>query len=386
MANKTILVVDDEKDLLDLIEYNLKKEGFNVLKAENGEEGIAIAKEHKPDLVLMDIMMPKMDGMEAVEKMRADDELKSIPIIFLTARSDEKTEVEGLDKGGDDYITKPISTTKLISRIKAVMRRFDETEEEVNRLDVHDLSIDKDRYIVNLIELDKDDTIKAFVPVKTLEDEDYINNHSIIMATKGGLVKKTTLEAYSRPRRDGIIAINIKDDDSLLAAELTDGDSQVLLANKNGRAIRFHESEVRDMGRNTSGVKGMTLGKKDEIVDMVIIRNTHEATVLAMSENGYGKRSLVDDYREQSRGGKGVITLKVTPKTGNLIALKEVTDQDDLMIITEKGKVIRMSCGGIRTMGRNTQGVRVMRLDSDGSIAAVTRVVNEDDDETSDDS
>lgn len=148
MANKTILVVDDEKDLLDLIEYNLKKENFDVLKAENGEEGIKIAKEHKPDLVLMDIMMPKMDGMEAVEKMRADDDLKSIPIIFLTARSDEKTEVEGLNKGGDDYITKPISTTKLISRIKAVMRRFDETEEEVNRLDLHDLSIDKDRYIV----------------------------------------------------------------------------------------------------------------------------------------------------------------------------------------------------------------------------------------------
>ncbi|HBX66422.1 MAG: DNA-binding response regulator [Balneola sp.] len=148
MAKNTILVVDDEKDLLDLIEYNLKKEGFAVLKAENGEEGIEIAKEHKPDLVLMDIMMPKMDGMEAVETMRADDELKSTPIIFLTARSDEKTEVEGLDKGGDDYITKPISTTKLISRIKAVMRRFDETEEEVNRLDVHDLSIDKDRYIV----------------------------------------------------------------------------------------------------------------------------------------------------------------------------------------------------------------------------------------------
>lgn len=148
MAKKTILVVDDEKDLLDLIEYNLKKEGFNVLKAENGKEGIDIAKEHKPDLVLMDIMMPKMDGMEAVETMRSDEELKSIPIIFLTARSDEKTEVEGLDKGGDDYITKPISTTKLISRIKAVLRRFDETEMEVNRLDVHDLSIDKDRYIV----------------------------------------------------------------------------------------------------------------------------------------------------------------------------------------------------------------------------------------------
>jgi len=148
VANQTILVVDDEKDLLDLIEYNLKKEGFDVLKAENGEEGIKIAKEHNPNLVLMDIMMPKMDGMEAVEKMRADEALKSIPIIFLTARSDEKTEVEGLNKGGDDYITKPISTTKLISRIKAVMRRFEGSEEEINRLDVHDLSIDKDRYIV----------------------------------------------------------------------------------------------------------------------------------------------------------------------------------------------------------------------------------------------
>jgi len=234
------------------------------------------------------------------------------------------------------------------------------------------------RAIVNLIDIDKDDQIKAFVPVKTLDDEEYINDHSIIMATKDGLVKKTTLEAYSRPRRDGIIAINIKEGDSLLAAELTDGDSQIILANKNGRAIRFHEEEVREMGRNTSGVKGMNLSKDGEIVDMVVIRNAHEATVLAMSENGYGKRSLVDDYREQSRGGKGVITLKITPKTGDLIALKEVTDQDDLMIITERGKVIRMNCGGIRTMGRNTQGVRIMRLDSDGAIAAVTRVVNEE--------
>ena len=149
MAKQTILVVDDETDLLDLIEYNLKKEGFNVLKAENGEEGIAVAKEHKPDLVLLDIMMPKMDGMQAVEEMRKDDQLKKMPIIFLTARSDEKTEVEGLNKGGDDYITKPISTTKLISRIKAVLRRFDEKEETVNRLEVHDILIDRDRYIVS---------------------------------------------------------------------------------------------------------------------------------------------------------------------------------------------------------------------------------------------
>ncbi len=148
MSKKTILVVDDEKDLLDLIEYNLRKEGFEVLKAENGEQGIEIAKKHQPDLVLLDVMMPKMDGLQAVEIMRQDESLKRMPIIFLTARSDEKTEVEGLNKGGDDYITKPISTTKLISRIKAVLRRFDEKSESVNKVEVHDLVIDRDRYIV----------------------------------------------------------------------------------------------------------------------------------------------------------------------------------------------------------------------------------------------
>ena len=242
--------------------------------------------------------------------------------------------------------------------------------------------LSRGRAIVNMIDIQKDDSIKTFVPVKTLEDEEYINKHSIIMSTKQGQVKKTTLEAYSRPRRDGIIAINIREGDSLLGAALTDGESNIILANKKGRAIRFHESDVREMGRNTSGVRGMTLGKDDELVDMVVIKNTHEATVLAISENGYGKRSFVDDYREQSRGGKGVITLKVTPKTGNLIALKEVSDKDDLMVITERGKVIRMQCKAIRTMGRNTQGVRIMRLDDDGKIAAITRVVNEDEDES----
>lgn len=145
---KTILVVDDEQDLLDLIEYNLKKEDFDVLKAEDGLEGIEVARKHRPDLVLLDIMMPKMDGLEVVERMRNDKKLKRIPIIFLTARGDEKTEVEGLDKGGDDYITKPISTTKLISRIKAVLRRFEETEEMADQINVHDIVIDKDRYIV----------------------------------------------------------------------------------------------------------------------------------------------------------------------------------------------------------------------------------------------
>jgi len=148
VSKQTILVVDDERDLLDLIEYNLKKEGFKVLKAENGEEGISKAKEYKPDLILLDIMMPKMDGLEAVEIMRKDEDLKKTPIIFLTARSDDKTEIDGLNKGGDDYITKPISTTKLVSRIKAVLRRFDDSEQTANKLEVDDLQIDRDRYIV----------------------------------------------------------------------------------------------------------------------------------------------------------------------------------------------------------------------------------------------
>lgn len=238
--------------------------------------------------------------------------------------------------------------------------------------------LSRGRAIVNLIDIEKGDSIRAFVPVQSLEDEEYVKGQSIIMATRKGLVKKTSLEAYSRPRRDGIIAINIREDDSLLGAALTHGDSYVILACDNGRAIRFHERDAREMGRNTSGVRGMRLNDDETLVDMVTIKNTHEATVLAISEKGFGKRSLVEDYREQSRGGMGVITMKITPKTGKLIALKEVSDQDDLMIITSEGKVIRMQCRGIRTMGRNTQGVRIMRLDAQSKIAGVTRVVNEE--------
>lgn len=237
------------------------------------------------------------------------------------------------------------------------------------------------RAIVNLIEIEKDDRIMTFVPVKTLDDEEFIKNHYIIMATKKGIVKKTVLEAYSRPRRDGIIAINIKEGDTLLEAGLTDGSSDILLASKSGRAIRFSESDVRDMGRNTSGVKGIDIDDTNEVVDMVIVRNTHESTVLAIAENGYGKRSLVEDYREQSRGGKGVITMKISPKTGELVSLKEVSDNDDLMIITNLGKIIRMHVHDIRSMGRNTQGVRIIRLGGDDSVSAVTRVVKDEDEE-----
>lgn len=243
--------------------------------------------------------------------------------------------------------------------------------------------LSRGRAIVNLIQIDRDDKVKTFVPIKTLEDESYINNHYIIMATKKGVVKKTILEAYSRPRKDGIIAINIDEGDTLLESKLTDGTSVIILGAKNGRAIRFYETDVRDMGRNTRGVRGMNLDENadDELVDMVVVKNTNEATVLAISEKGYGKRSLVDDYREQSRGGKGVITMKITSKTGSLIALKEVNDGDDLMIITQKGKIIRMHSKDIRSMGRNTQGVRIIKLGVEDSIGGVTRVVSDDDDE-----
>ncbi|MFO8028635.1 MAG: DNA gyrase subunit A [Cyclonatronaceae bacterium] len=243
--------------------------------------------------------------------------------------------------------------------------------------------LSRGRAIVNLIEIEKDDGVRAFVPVKTLDDEKYTRNHNIIMATEKGIVKKTSLEAYSRPRRNGILAISVDDDDNLLSASLTDGKSTILLGAKNGRAIRFKETDVRLMGRNTRGVRGINLSEKqDQVVDMVVIKNTNDATVLALSEQGYGKRSLVEDYRQQTRGGKGVITLKITPKTGKLIALKEVSDNDDLMIITEKGKIIRMHSKDIRSMGRNTQGVRMMRLGSEDRISGITRVVSEEDTET----
>ncbi|TVQ10222.1 MAG: DNA gyrase subunit A [Balneolaceae bacterium] len=235
------------------------------------------------------------------------------------------------------------------------------------------------RAIVNLIQIDKDDSIKTFVPVKTIDDEKYIKNHYIMMATRKGTVKKTLLEAYSRPRKDGIIAINIDDDDQLLGAALTDGNSTILLGAKNGRAIRFMETDVREMGRNTRGVRGISLDhKNDEVIDMVVIQNIHETSLLCLSEHGYGKRGNVADYREQARGGKGVIALKRTAKTGDLIALKAVSDVDDLMIITHNGKIIRMHCKDIRAIGRNTQGVRMMRLAEGDYISAVTRVAREE--------
>lgn len=237
----------------------------------------------------------------------------------------------------------------------------------------------KGRAIQNLINIEQDDKVKAFICTQDLKDENYINNHYVIMATKKGQVKKTSLEQYSRPRANGINAITIKEGDELLEAKLTNGNSQVLLAVKSGKAIRFEESKTRPMGRGASGVRGISLANsKDELVGMVTV-NDMDSNILVVSENGYGKRSRLDDYRITNRGGKGVKTISITDKTGQLVAIKNVSDEDDLMIINKSGIAIRMSVSDLRVMGRATQGVRLINLKDSDSIAAVAKVMPDDD-------
>ncbi|MBT7242094.1 MAG: DNA gyrase subunit A, partial [Flavobacteriaceae bacterium] len=238
----------------------------------------------------------------------------------------------------------------------------------------------KGRAIQNLINIGTDDKVKAFICTQDLKDEDYINSHYVIMATKKGQVKKTPLEQYSRPRTNGINAITIKEGDELLEAKLTTGDSQVMLAVKSGKAIRFEEEKTRSMGRNASGVRGIRLNsEKDEVIGMITI-NESETDVLVVSENGYGKRSSLEDYRITNRGGKGVKTISVTEKTGNLVAIKNVTDSDDLMIINKSGIAIRLAVENLRVMGRATQGVRLIKVRDSDAIAAVAKVMSDDDD------
>ena len=236
----------------------------------------------------------------------------------------------------------------------------------------------KGRAIQNLINIEQDDKVQAFICTQDLKDEEYINNHYVIMATKKGQVKKTSLEQYSRPRANGINAISIKEDDELLEAKLTNGNSHVMLAVKSGKAIRFEESKTRPMGRGASGVRGITLADaKDELVGMVAV-NDMDVNILVVSENGYGKRSSLDDYRITNRGGKGVKTISITDKTGKLVSIKTVTDSDDLMIINKSGIAIRMEIASLRVMGRATQGVKLINLKGDDTIAAVAKVMNDD--------
>jgi DNA gyrase subunit A len=245
----------------------------------------------------------------------------------------------------------------------------------------------KGRAIQNLINIEQDDKVKGYVVVKDLKDEEYTSNNYIIMCTKKGIIKKTSLEAYSRPRTNGINAIGIREGDELLEAKLTNGESEILMAIKSGRAIRFNESKVRSMGRTASGVRGITLSEEDEVIGMVCAQD-FSRTIMVVSENGYGKRTLLNDpetnepiYRITNRGGKGVKTLNVTEKTGNLIAIKSVTDDDDLMIINKSGLTIRMHVADIRSQGRATQGVKLINLKGKDQIAAVAKVEKDDEED-----
>jgi DNA gyrase subunit A len=239
----------------------------------------------------------------------------------------------------------------------------------------------KGRAIQNLINISQEDKVKAFICTQDLKDEEYVNSHYVIMATKKGIVKKTSLEQYSRPRTNGINAIGVREGDELLEAKLTTGTSQVFLGLKSGKAIRFEESKTRPMGRGASGVRGVSLADdQDEVIGMVTVHN-EEDHILVVSEKGYGKRSSMEDYRVTNRGGKGVKTISITEKTGGLVAIKNVTDSDDLMIINKSGIAIRLGVEDLRVMGRATQGVKLINIRENDSIAAVAKVVKEEEEE-----
>ena len=246
--------------------------------------------------------------------------------------------------------------------------------------------ISKGRAIQNMLNIDGDDKVNAFIRVKGLTDSEYINSHYLIFCTKNGVIKKTSLEAYSRPRQNGVNAITIREDDQVIQVRLTDGNFEVLMANRNGRAIRFHESKVRQMGRTATGVRGMTLDDdgQDEVIGMICVNKEDNENIMVVSQQGYGKRTLLDDengeavYRVTNRGGKGVKTINITEKTGKLVAIKNVTDESDLMIINKSGITIRLKCADFRVMGRATQGVRLINLEKrNDEIASVCKVMSE---------
>jgi DNA gyrase subunit A len=247
--------------------------------------------------------------------------------------------------------------------------------------------VSKGRAIQNMINIEREDKLKAFINIKDLTDKEYIENNYIVLVSKKGIIKKTTVEAYSRPRQNGINAITIREGDELLEARLTNGSSEIMMALRSGRAIRFPEDKVRPMGRNASGVRGIYMEEEDELIGMITLADAN-SNVLVVSENGYGKRSSIDDYRVTNRGGKGVKTINITEKTGKLISIKDVTDEDDLIIVNRSGILIRIAVADLRVMGRATQGVRLIKLQEDDSIAAVTkvrRIIEEQDEMVADD-
>ena len=230
------------------------------------------------------------------------------------------------------------------------------------------------------LNIDSDDSVTAYLRVKSLDDTEYINSHYVLFCTKKGVIKKTLLEQYSRPRQNGVNAITIREDDSVIEVRMTNGNNEIIIANRNGRAIRFHEAAVRVMGRTATGVRGITLDNdgQDEVIGMICIKDLETESVMVVSEQGYGKRSEIEDYRKTNRGGKGVKTMNITEKTGKLVTIKSVTDENDLMIINKSGITIRLKVADVRIMGRATQGVRLINLEKrNDQIGSVCKVMTE---------
>ena len=370
--------IEDLKDILDKVDrrYEIIKEELLVIKDKYGDERRSVIEYAGGDLSIED-MIP--DEQVVITISHAG-------YIKRTSLTEYKTQ----NRGG---VGQKASTTRnedflehLFVGTNHQYMLFFTQKGKCFWMRVYEIpegsKTSKGRAIQNLINIEQDDKVMAFICTQDLKDEEYINSHYVIMATKKGQVKKTSLEQYSRPRTNGINAITIKEDDELLEAKLTTGNSQVMLALKSGKAIRFEEEKTRPMGRNASGVRGIRLS----------IENPQEESVLVVSEKGYGKRSYIDDpedgeaiYRITNRGGKGVKTISVTEKTGHLVAIKTVTDEDDLMIINKSGIAIRMAVADLRVMGRATQGVKLINLKGSDSIAAVAKVMKEDEEEESDD-
>ncbi|WP_298537327.1 DNA gyrase subunit A [uncultured Algibacter sp.] len=378
-----MLTIDDLKDILEKKErrMNIIKEELVVVKEKYGDERRSVIEYAGGDLSIED-MIP--DEKVVITISHAG-------YIKRTSLSEYKTQ----NRGG---VGQKASTTRnedflehLFVGTNHQYMLFFTQKGKCFWMRVYEIpegsKTSKGRAIQNLINIEQDDKVMAFICTQDLKDEAYINSHYVIMATKKGQVKKTSLEQYSRPRTNGINAITIKDNDELLEAKLTTGNSQVMLALKSGKAIRFEEAKTRPMGRGASGVRGITLAnEKDAVIGMVTIENPKEESVLVVSENGYGKRTYIDDpedgepvYRITNRGGKGVKTISITEKTGSLVAIKSVTDNDDLMIINKSGIAIRMVIENLRVMGRATQGVKLINLKGGDSIAAVAKVMHDED-------
>ncbi|MFT4804319.1 MAG: DNA gyrase subunit A, partial [Psychroserpens sp.] len=380
--NELMQTIEDLKDILDKKErrYEIIKEELHLIKEKYGDERRSVIEYAGGDLSIED-MIP--DEQVVITISHAG-------YIKRTSLTEYKTQ----HRGG---VGQKASTTRnedflehLFVGTNHQYMLFFTQKGKCFWMRVYEIpegsKTSKGRAIQNLINIEQDDKVMAFICTQDLKDDAYINSHYVIMATKKGQVKKTSLEQYSRPRSNGINAITIKEGDELLEAKLTTGNSQVMLALKSGKAIRFEEEKTRPMGRNASGVRGIRLASDtDEVIGMIAIENPQEESVLVVSEKGYGKRSYIDDpedgeaiYRITNRGGKGVKTISVTEKTGHLVAIKSVTDEDDLMIINRSGIAIRMAVADLRVMGRATQGVKLINLKGNDSIAAVAKVMKED--------